>query len=197
MAIGDIYRITMQVSYLDQECSNRFFYRNTSVDGNAEDAGRAVNSEVTPAIRDAVSDDVLWQGYEVVNLNDIDDFAYVGSGFTGALSGVTTAPFLAWGFRLNRSSRSIRNGSKRFVGVVEEAMDNRGEPTTTQQPLLDAIATALADTIENNLNTGPQFEPVLVRLNQVTQLPELVVKVQSAVFTRLTTQNSRKFGRGR
>jgi hypothetical protein len=137
---------------------------------------------------------------EADNLTNGIDFATdpLFAGITGDQTGDTMAPMNAWGVTLERVSKLTRNGAKRIPGV-DEATTTDGTAVPTQQALLDTMATVLGFSYAATIN-GNDFSlfPVIVGVDlQGKRDLSRVQQVSGGVANYdVTTQNSRKFGRG-
>lgn len=116
----------------------------------------------------------------------------------GSATGDMLPPYAAYGFKLNRTTSLTRNGAKRFWGVTE-TMQTNGEPAGLAIVNLPLYAQLLGDAFSIVIDAPAEVT--------ITMYPEIVRKdatgamilnqdVLSARFTKITTQNTRKFGRG-
>lgn len=113
----------------------------------------------------------------------------------GAVSGQTMPPFCAWGFKYQRTTKATRNGAKRIMPVSEDDVLN-GVPIETAVIRCNQLAEALADTIAITWEGvfGLTIEPIIVRKD--TGFGDIRNPISGVTFERLTTQNTRKLGRG-
>lgn len=190
MAIGDIYRVFCSGTYLGEEFSNRFYYQQLNGGGGAPALANGVITDLIPAIALAQVDTVSWLLVEVTNLNDLGDFIAqpIVPIINGDRLGQGMPSFNAWGFKLERTSREMRPGSKRIVGVGE-ADTSGNDPTGAMLTILQGVAGAFDANISFGVDN--EWAPRLVR-----EAPGGVVVVSVPVvnssFRWLTTQNSRK-----
>lgn len=157
---------------------------------------------VVAAINDVQSTQVANTRLQIKNLtNGIDIYEKPLSG-GGSYAGVAMPNFVAWAFRLVRTTGLTRHGAKRIVGPSEEAVGNN-EPSTPAVALLNALATQLASPLVIVDTPGDlTIHPVIV--GRVTTPGagygsydlSKINKVQSAQFIRVTSQTSRRLGRG-
>jgi len=106
-------------------------------------------------------------------------------------------PFCAAGIRLTVGSRVTRPGQKRPPLLVEADSDN-GNVASGTVTLLNTLAAKYStmQTLGAPVATG-NMSPEIVRLNTATQEIDVKQDVTGYVLNaRVTTQNSRKFGRG-
>jgi len=141
--------------------------------------------------------------YDHVTMKNLSDPIEVWDGTptltrNGTIASDPMPPFTAWGFKLTRTNASTRNGSKRFWGVAEADVAI-GEPTAGVAARINAMSAFLGNpfTVTPDYPTAPDIElqPVICRKDAtgalITSQP-----VVSASFRAVTTQNTRKFGRG-
>ena len=147
------------------------------------------------------------------------DADFYGNGFLANTIGVNPAggnplsSFGAFGFRTNRVMQSIGRGYKRFVGVSEAMINDYSAFTTTEVANMELTAELMGDTLtyddEGNTLT---FVPCVAQKEKYTtpsgrdayryystellQAPHIAQGVQWEIYDSMTTQNSRKVGRG-
>lgn len=194
MAVGDVYRLIDDQTLLGQDVKNVYYYRSQIGDGTAGLLAAAWLANVLPAVRAIQSVFVSHDLIQTENLNDLSDFSLFAltSNNDGVVTGEVLPAFNSWGFKLNRATRETRNGAKRIAGVAEVNNSN-GEAQTAFLATLNDAAIAMGDPIVDALSN--QYEPVIVRLD-AEGLPAVVNVVVSAEYVRMTTQNTRKPGRG-
>jgi len=137
---------------------------------------------------------------EIYDLTNELDF-YVGSfetPFQGGTGGQPMPQFNAWAFKLNRTSRLTRNGAKRFPGVPEDLWNDNAPAIAAVAPLA-ALAAYLGNVIsllsfdggDNDILLGPEIKgkPILGD-------DPVFNDCNSAQFRTVSTQNTRKQGRG-
>jgi hypothetical protein len=113
----------------------------------------------------------------------------------GTQPGEGLASFMAWAFKLVRTNRTTRNGQKRIAGVSESSVLGN-LPVVGIEDELAAAAAGMA--LELNVVEDTEsmtLIPVITRLDPADSLIVLAHQpVDSAVFTKLSSQNSRKLG---
>jgi hypothetical protein len=143
---------------------------------------------------------VSWHGLTINNLSTPAEFweGVSDDQSSGAVSGDCLPPYAAWAFILRRTTKVTRNGSKRFWGVPE-SMQLNGVPTAGAGLLLPGIADALGASMPFTAIGSPAIdlilEPRIVRKNALGEMT-LSQAVYDGQFRQISTQNSRKFGRG-
>lgn len=192
MALGDVYRLVDFQTYDGQTLSNVYHYQNVNDPADAEALAQGFVEDHLPAIRVIQSPALEHTVVTVVNLNDEEDFHELAVGLSGNTTeaGQGMAAFICSRLILHRTSRAIRNGAKRYAGLVEGAVEGRNV-NTSYKGLLDD----LADALEVNITPIPSGEFELVLYGDVTpNRPAPIVVPISSVEAQWTisTQNSRK-----
>lgn len=157
-------------------------------------------TNMADALQDVTSNLIDWTRISMVNLSDpLEVWDGVPDTLRqGVVSGDCLPPYAAWGFALHRTNASTRNGSKRFWGVPESLQLN-GEvagSAIAAMPLIAGFLAAeqviiLSAPVPNEVHLGP----VIVR-KDAHGLLLASQPVLSGNFRWVTTQSSRKFGRG-
>lgn len=150
--------------------------------------------------RNVISTEVNYMSFAWKNLTEPLEI-FEGTPTTplqGAISGDCLPPYAAWGFKLTRTNALTRNGAKRFWGVPEGLQAN-GLPTGLAIVNLPLIAENLATVIPFDLTDWGFLEgtlvPAIVRKDE-TGAMTASQDVSTAQFRSITTQNTRKYGRG-
>lgn len=199
---GDIVRFNVAMTTVQQTARNIYYYRIeaaiNSITGN-ELAEAFFNFQDT-VIMNALSQTVTLNSVQVDNVTDGLSFGeFAASGFTGAITGEAMGPFIAYGYTLLRTNKLTRNGFKRFPGVVEDAQNNGAiQSSWVNYNRLLTIETQLAATLNLSGASGQvDVAPVIygdVNANRPSPVWQYVS--EAALSPRLTTQSSRKVGRG-
>jgi len=188
-----VYSIKDYQTYLGRQVLNVYWYEGAA-GGVATDLGNAFLADVMPDILAIQHTGVNHERIVVEAFDSIVDFAEITVSAAGTGAGaLSMAAFIAWGFRLERTTKLTRHGQKRIAGANENWVINEGiDPSVVA--LFDAAETALAQSVSL---VGGDYVPVIMerQLNPITNQYELTGAtnlVSSATFTGLTTQNSRK-----
>lgn len=197
MAVGDLWRIIDRQLLSAQQCLNVYFYEEMTspTEGTPADALTvAFIQSIEAVIKNFQSSSCLHFQYEVTNLDDPDQFGTFSNATTGTVASEALPPFVAWAFRLDRASRLVRNGQKRIPGVPESLQVN-GEPTSAALALLNLGAVALGGDISAIAPNGSWRPRIAHRLGTV---PETYTPyaIAGASYSAISSQNTRKFGRG-
>jgi len=136
MAIGDLYQLTLKYDIPNQgdDSLNVFQYVQTAGTSTLAQMRDGWDNTIGLAIRTIQAQTVFWIGQKIENLFDLDEFLEY-SYPEGTVHGVVTfdcSPSAdAVGFTLKRSTRTVRNGAKRFGGlpapyVVDNVIEDAG-----------------------------------------------------------------------
>lgn len=201
MNVGDVLRITLVSLYGSVNARNVFYYLVTSLTGAVtlnEVADDWFNS-FDESLKAVTNEGITFSAVEMLNFtNGIDFDTLALTGELGGVAGEILPPYAAWGFRYNRASAMSRHGYKRFIGV-SESQQQAGVATAGAQTLLGNLAAVLDNTVVIGGASGnANIEPRIMSFWLGKQLRETPVDfpVASVSYVGLTTQNTRKFGRG-
>lgn len=195
---GPTYRVTCRGTIFDQDWSNVFFFVATvDVSPSAADLAAAFAGLYMPAIQTIESIAVEWQFIDVdAVLGAVDFFSLGVESEAGDISGDCLPPYAAWAYKYVRADRTQRHGYKRFPGVPE-IWQNNGEITAGAAT---TAALALATVLNSPLigSSGSSYQPAVQQRtrNKITLVPPNYNAPATVVFQNISTQNSRKFGRG-
>lgn len=217
MANNELYQVTLTSSFQGQTFNNVFYYLQQSAAPTDDTAALDLaNQFVLDVIDDAAfltsavfHTSCVWSNVRVINVYDDLDFADVPlTGFTGASSITPLPPYAAISFRTSWLGPAIHRGQKRFGGITEDVNTN-GTVTSTFLTLCANFANVLGNTITDN--TG-LWNPVVVKrtkyitsegteayrlpLNEADAFGKIFPAQTWSLNTNLSTQNTRKFGRG-
>ena len=196
MNINDCLELTLYQRYASTvEVRNILHYVVQAV-GTSEEEGlvNAFIAGVLSDMRAVQSSAVTHYKMTVLNLTDGLSFADVILSPTqsGLLAGECLPPHDAWAFRKNRLSRTTRSGQFRVCGIPEGAQAN-GIASATITDDLATLADSLADTLSDGV--GGSYAPCIVRKTLAGGV-DTINGVLSVEYTAVSTQNTRKFGRG-
>jgi len=198
---GDILQITMQGTLLSQRWSNVFYYNVDFTGTPAPIADILANftlgfiAGVMP-IMSASCQLLFTDAKELVR--GIDIASGTPSAVYGLVAGDVLPAFVAWSFRLNRYEGTTRHGHKRIAGVTELRQTNGQANGDFMTQLNAAAAFMAAPLIEGDVTCWPvivgrypQEHADAGKLNL-----SVVNGVASVAYIGITTQNTRKPGRG-
>jgi hypothetical protein len=198
---AQILEIIDRQEFFGQEVINRYWYRLDAI--STPDIPALVVSflaaVVTP-VRAIQSDQLQHLDTTVINHTDPFSFGTVANGATGILADpAILPPFCAFGVRLLRTSRDMRNGHKRIAGMQENYQDDGFLEPGIIAGVAGAVSGMAAVITESIRNYSPVVvrnrptinDPAIDPLDTATWRYTLVAGV--ALKNAVTTQNSRKF----
>lgn len=187
-----VFQLTHVQSYLGEACTNRYFYRSSLPDatGSIDELLTEFRDTMVPIINEVQSADVNNVKLEAFTLEGIS-FSSLNLTGSGGRVGASVASWMALSYKLQRSTRQVRSGGKRYCGLIEEVVaGNALFPDPTYEGFVNDLAEALDDAL---ITTSGTFVPVLVKFDPANPGTVLVDEIiASASFTGLSTQNSRK-----
>lgn len=205
IANGDILEIVDVQTYLGQQCLNVYNYEMVTrgPDTTYENITDSFQLMITTYI-DAIQNPAVEHIRVVVrNLtNGLDIYEEPWSAF-GAQVGATMPSFVAWSFRLVRSTLATRHGGKRIVGVTEDNTSGN-QPIAGSLAALNAAATAMGSLLSRDAGDDADFTAMPVIVGTILEgepnagQPDLsrINPIQAGQFIRLSTQTTRREGRG-
>lgn len=208
MANGDIYQVIDTAVFQGQKLINVYYYRWDSVvvTADAEDVANGFIDVVLPKVCAVQIAQVLHTDIDVKNLFAPEDAFHVAISEpgTGAITSTDFLPiFNAVNFTLNSDNGAVRNGSKRYSGLVESWQTSGVITDTSVLGWLGDLAESLAQALQ--VGVVDTFFPVIVKRLLVggsyvlpsTAGEAIFGGVIDAVFDALiSSQVSRKIGRG-
>jgi len=200
MAINDTYQIIDRQSYLaNMSAINVWHYQQTVLGTGASQCvnlNNAFIAAILPTLVQTQLSTVTHLVLETINLTTPGDFEnrpLINS--VGTQPGEGMPPYVSWAFTLYRASRLSRNGYKRIVGVPEALVSN-GIAIPAAAAYLTAFAGVLASPITDPAS-GAVFKPVIYRkFATSTGGQPGTFDIAAGVYGGVSTQNTRKFGRG-
>lgn len=217
MAIDALYEITLTSVYAQQIINNVFFYeRNSTAVVNAGipefNLEQYFDGFVIPALKAATTTSIDYRRTLVREVFPAFGFREVvyAENNTGTIVADTLPTFVSMELYSARTRGDVRAGYKRFSGVSEGFQTN-GIISGAGITLLTTIATRLNAVVqieENGETVGLLTPKIVKRIKEVDaqgkvtyRLPATLAEYVGASVNyvpreRLTTQNSRKVGRG-
>lgn len=202
-SIGDLIQITSCSTIMSQQACNVFYFAVAAWTGNMtiaevleywdENHLKAVIEDMVPAL---LPDTITWR-----NLDNTAEIVSVPMTSVGANTGDSAGPFVAFSARLYGGTAETRSGWKRFAGVNEAGVTN-GELTSGTLALFQSALDVLFADV--TAPTGPGSSADAWLINTIvgrTPTGELDLSraqpiVDVVAQPRITTQNTRKVGRG-
>lgn len=206
MQVGDILQFTDTQVFLGQQMLNVYHYRVDLVEANVTyaDVINEFEGTVVQAVRGVQHSTCTHTGMIVRNLTNGLDIFEEAISQAGSISVGGPAPsFESLGYRLLRATALTRHGSKR-VGGLYDTLSEGNNIKADQMVAVNLVATRLAEDLVVDAGGGFDFTlaPVIVGRFPVgdPNAGELdlsrINDVAGAQFVRLTTQTTRRAGRG-
>lgn len=204
MSAGNIIQITMRTTFASQQALNVFHYAiiTPQSEFNPETVCDAFVTDELAVLMPQLSSQVVLTGVEYKDLTNGLDIYEKAYSVNGGQSGDALPPFAAYAFRFNRSTALTRHGQKRFWGIPESHQAN-GTAISSQIPYLTEIADTFNGDLQETAQSSRNFvaNPVIVgRTLNAQNVYELdltkINPVASVAYVRISTQNTRKIGRG-
>jgi len=197
-----------------QETNNVFHYReNGTAQGTLDQYGiglmNAIETNIYPILTNQarfIRIDCALVGTDGSNINGESVF-FPSANDLGVAPGEGLPPYATWTFKYVRPSFSFRHGYKRFSGI-SETDQNSGFPASgvltrlnTAAASLSAFIAAMTQDVDGNPDTvvtDTLAIPVVLQriVNGDPINPINVANVSDVVFTKIGSQNSRKYGVG-
>jgi len=193
MAIGNHY-ILIDLQVVDSmEMLNVYAYEQTTGSGDSSALAAAYVDSILPSMKAFQSSGLEHIKVQVTNKEVPSDFTELATAVSGEISGERLPPFCAFSVQLSRASRASRNGHKR-VGGVPEVSQQQGTLSSGAlaqlQTYADAIAAPLVD------SDGNSWTPKIWRRLSATHAEDFFPINAGIASNNVTSQNTRKFGRG-
>lgn len=210
LELGDILKITANQTLLNQVVQNVFFYQVTALPTGIEPYGpyeyiaTRFNAGWGIGIRSMQSSALNHTVYRVDNVSNGIDFGEYTVNTPGGISGEVSPSFEAINFLLRRETGITRNGSKRIGGIPESLVTGNtivmsdtdkanyeaifAEPLVTDDsvPVAFAFPVIVGRMLYTPVDGDPYYVLDLTKINPI----------QSALMTAVSTQRSRKAGKG-
>ncbi|AXH78639.1 MAG: hypothetical protein [Circular genetic element sp.] len=192
--VAGLYKLDLFQTYMGEQILNTFWYRHASDDNTkALELAIEFDTDIMPTLAVIQNADLSY--------DDICVTPIFGTGVevnktpaisTGADVGASMPTFMCASIRLNRSTNELRNGWKRFAGLIESQVN---AASFTSGYL--AELTTLANDLAADLNDGVEvFTPQIVRKPMSTKAKndfwEAIDVGSATALNRPTTQNTRK-----
>lgn len=225
-----LLEIVLTQTYVGQTCINRWNYLSSgsavsitnsaalvAAMGFVPVAGVFPAGTVAAKLQALQTDAVIFEQMLAKSIQgdplDFYDYAFP-TGVVGGATGLQTLPpFNAWGFRTNRVRSDIGRGTKRFVGVSEDAVLSGGTFASGTQAVMQQLADAMSATLSyTGGGSTLSFVPVVAKKIEYTtpsgkkayeyrtplsaQLTNLAEGVTWEIYEQVRSQTSRQFKHG-
>ena len=167
MAVGDVIQVKVgqTVPNVGDVALNVFFYKIATGISTLEDFVGQFILDVVLNMRTLQSTACEYDYIEAINLFDLTEFylrTFAPAELTGIIGSGPVPPSTALGFTLKRSSRAVRNGSKRICGAPSGIIANGGIADPTYLGDMNDLAVAMGSDITEPVG-GAVFRPVIVK----------------------------------
>jgi hypothetical protein len=194
-AFANYAAIKLVGAFLGQETINLFHFGYGAYLGTAVDALTAWWATMQTPISASCSGQATWTSAEFQQEVGGVAFGSIPLADSGNVAGDSLPPFVCWDFTLVRGGALERNGYKRIAGVPESKQAN-GVVDNTFRATLDNLAAPIFAGFDVGLD---HFTPVIKRkqIHGVAQHPPKYYDMSNVVYSKIGSQNSRKYGHGR
>jgi len=198
MAVGDVYNI-VAAGHMDlQLVLNSFHYVRDGSSGEPDPAALWSDflTKVIQPVRAIQTSAMIW---ESITIRDVDPLGIevnlpISPVEHGNVSAESLPPFCAWSFLMTRLHRTTFNGHKRFA-AIPETWQSEGVIDSGHDTAIAAVVTGLNATItDGTLDYLPCIYSTI--LNAEPRVPPVVNLLSTVQFKGISSQNTRKFGRG-
>jgi len=190
------YEIKLFGLCITVETVNVFHYCGVGlIDCAVNDLLTAFETEVAANLTSIASVDMSYTNITAEEIFGGVQFGSLPIANNGVVAGDCLPPFNSWDFTYLRGGARERNGYKRMAGVPE-SYQAQGIASGGAGAALTAAASHLAA----DLNAGLiLFTPCVLRkhINHVVQTTPKFYNVSSVIYSKIGSQNSRKYGHGR
>lgn len=201
MASGDRFQTTLHGHALTSggAIDNVFVYLQQEGAGGSLQLNTAFIADIVPAIIALSADQYIIDDVESINFDNLSDYNTTVIDEAGTSTGQHLPIFNTWGFEYVRTTRAIQSGRK-FIGIIAEPDSENGQPASGVLSRITSMEVALSGEIDDAV-TVSSWRPQLWRRPGVyssgsVSAPGLFYDVDQVRFTKITTCNSRKIGRG-
>jgi hypothetical protein len=191
----NVYRVLVHGNVLSQETINVYYYGCESDITDLTDLSTAfVTTVLTPA-QAVMNGNALFDRIDITQVKGGNIFGSFSTFVVGTISGDCLPPYASWDFTYIRAGAGERNGYKRLAGIAESSQVN-GAATSGAAANLTTVASGMESTL-----TVETFDVVPVirrtRVAKLVQNPPKYYTIGGVVYSKIGTQNSRKYGHGR
>lgn len=201
MAATDHYLLTMRGRAITSGTSiqNAFVYFQQEGAGTAVRLNEGFVATIVPLIVGVLSTEYNLDDLLTINLDDPADYDTMVVNEPGTQGGEFLPIYNSFSFEYVRTTRAIQNGRKAF-SVIGEANVANGVPNAPTLASLNNLALALGGEVPDAISSS-SWRPQLWRrpgtyAAGVVSAPGLFYEIDSVRYVRVSTQNTRKIGRG-
>jgi hypothetical protein len=192
---GYIYEIRLHGFVTTVETINVFHYWGTTILPNIDDLANDLKTNVWNNFTGICGGSTVFDNALTEGLRGDSRFSSTPLSIAGGVSGDQCPPFVTWDFTYLRGAVGERNGYKRLSGVPESFQSN-GVASGGGLAGCNAVAALLGST---RVIGGEDYFPAIQRkhIGHVTQVPPRYFGSSGVQYSKIGSQNSRKFGHGR
>jgi len=190
-----VLKITLHGTIISEETINVFYYASATRVDPLVDVFTEFQSVVLNELPPVSTNASLYTQVDIEEVKGGVTFDTFSISLPGTVSGEAMPPFVSWDFTYLRSGAGERNGYKRIMGVPESQQAS-GFATPGALANLSNVAIGMAAILAT---TNDEYVPVIRRgtIHHVPQNPARYYDISTVSYSRIGTQNSRKFGHGR
>jgi hypothetical protein len=180
---------------ISEEAINVFHYASETLTNSISDMATSFEDTILEAIAPILSTNMFWTAIELQFVRGSTMFGSFPITFGGAVSGDSLPPYACWDFTFVRGAALERNGYKRFSGIPE-SLQAYGSASSGALANLTNAAIAMQGGFATDADV---WVPVIQRkvIHHVNQHPPVYYDISGVIYSKIGTQNSRKFGHGR
>lgn len=199
-SVGDLIRITACSNLFSQQVCNVFYYVVAIWTGtiDIDDVLEKWNEDIAIPIGPNLSSQLTPGTLKWENVDNPAETVTITGGFAGSAAGDAMPSFVAVSIRLYGETALTRSGWKRLPGIGEGNVANGELGTLVVAEFDDWAATSLVAPFVSDTPGDFALEPVIVGRNPDGSLNLAAVNpiVSAQTQNRVSTQNTRKVGRG-
>lgn len=194
----NLLRFTLVQTFWGQELLNVFYYQHNSAPLNSDSQAYLTEfaSLIPGPIREVTSTAYVQEkvilDYPNTGFQDEQSLGNI----QGSLAGDAAPPFMAFAFKLQRSSNLTRHGAKRFGGLQEAYPTSDLITGAGSNAQLDALADALAEELTPVGVIGATIPVIIGKEGSSVPASWVANPIAGASFVKISTQNTRKIGVG-
>lgn len=190
-----VAQIKLFGTVISEESLNVFYYGTDTMVDTLADLLAGFQSTVVSQLPPVTSASSFYGKAEATLVKGGNLFDSVSFFTPGTVSGEALPPYATWDITLVRGGAGERNGYKRLMGVPE-SLQTGGIATAGAIANLANVTLAMSQIV---VAVTDQWTPVIRRdvVNRVVQNPPKWYSISSVLYSKIGTQNSRKFGHGR
>jgi len=190
-----VYELKMSGTVLGQEMINTFYYSGSTASIDDAALFGSFNSIVLGMIQLTQNSAAEWTRCDITQVKGGATFSSFSFAIPGLVGGDCLPPYAAWSFTKVRGAARERNGYLRIAGVPESYQQNgvvTGTGITATQAVADGLNNPISDGVTDYILRIPRD-----KVNRVPVTPQQYWNTSGVVYSKIGTQNSRKFGHGR